>query len=69
MDKINPVKRSNPCNTSGSQKCIGAKPILKARASMMAVLVIGFGILLMSHCPVIQAFVVLVNRIIAAAAA
>lgn len=69
VDRINPVKRSNPCRTSGIQKCIGASPILSAKAVIIIVLAIGFDILFMSHSPVIQAFVVLANMIIAAAVA
>lgn len=69
VDKIRPVRRSSPCRTSGIQKCIGASPILSARAVMIIVLAIGFDMLFMSHSPVIQAFVVLANIIIAAAVA
>lgn len=69
VDRINPVRRSSPCKTSGIQKCIGASPILSARAVMIIVLAMGLDILFMSHSPVIQAFVVLANMIIAAAVA
>lgn len=69
VERIRPVKRSNPCRTSGIQKCMGANPILSAKAVMIIVLAMGFDMLLMSHCPVIQAFVVLANRIMAAAVA
>lgn len=69
VDKINPVRRSSPCKTSGIQKCIGASPILSAKAMMIIVLARGFDILFISHSPVIQAFVVLANMIIAAAVA
>lgn len=69
VDKISPVRRSSPCSTSGIQKCIGASPILSARAVMTIVLARGFDMLFMSHSPVIQAFVVLANIIIAAAVA
>lgn len=66
---IRPVRRSRPCSTSGIQKCIGANPILSARAVITIVLAIGLNILFISHWPVIQAFVVLANKIIAAAVA
>jgi uncharacterized metal-binding protein len=69
VDKISPVRRSNPCKTSGIQKCIGASPILSARAAIIIALAMGFDILFISHPPVIQAFVVLANRIMAAAVA
>lgn len=69
MDKISPVNRSSPCITSGIQKCMGASPILSARAVMNIVLAMGFDRSLMLHSPVIQAFVVLANKIIAAAVA
>lgn len=32
MDKIRPVVKVRPWRTSGSQKCKGASPILRARA-------------------------------------
>ena len=69
VDKIRPVRRSNPCSTSGIQKCIGANPILSARAVIIIALAMGFDILFISHSPVTQAFVVLANRIMAAAVA
>lgn len=69
MDRIRPVSKSNPCRTSGIQKCIGASPILSARAAANIVLAMGLERLLMAHSPVIQALVVLANRIIAAAVA
>lgn len=69
VDRISPVRRSSPCRTSGIQKCIGASPILSARAVIIIALAIGFDILFISHSPVIQAFVVLANIIIAAAVA
>lgn len=69
VDKISPVSRSSPCSTSGSQKCIGARPIFNARAVIVIVEAMGWDKLLMSHSPVIHAFVVAANRIIAAAVA
>lgn len=69
VDKISPVVRSNPCRTSGIQKCIGASPIFSAKAIINIVLAMGFDKSLMFHSPVIQAFVVLANKIIAAAVA
>lgn len=66
---IRPVSKSNPCRTSGIQKCIGASPILSARAAVNIVLATGLERLLMVHSPVSQAFVVLANKIIAAAVA
>ena len=41
MDKINPVVRSNPWRTSGIQECIGARPILRAKARV--IIVVGRG--------------------------
>lgn len=67
--KVSPVSRSSPCSTSGIQKCIGASPILRARAAINIVLAMGFDRSLMLHSPVIQALVVLANKIIAAAVA
>lgn len=69
VERISPVNRSNPCITSGIQKCIGASPILSARAVINIVLARGSDRSVMFHSPVIQAFVVLANRIIAAAVA
>lgn len=69
MDKISPVKRSSPCSTSGIHKCMGASPILSAKAAITIVAAIGFDMPSIFHSPVIQAFVVLANRIIAAAVA
>lgn len=69
VDRIRPVNRSSPCRTSGIQKCTGASPILSARAAINIVLERGSDRLLMLHSPVIQALVVLANRIIAAAVA
>lgn len=48
---------------------MGANPILSAKAAMIIVLAIGLEILSMLHWPVIQALVVLANRITAAAVA
>lgn len=69
VDKIRPVNRSNPCRTSGIQKCTGASPILSARAAVNIMLARGLDRLLMLHSPVIHAFVALANKIIAAAVA
>lgn len=69
VHKISPVRRSSPCNTSGIQKCIGASPIFSAKAIITMVAATGLDMLLISHSPVIQAFVVLANMIIAAAVA
>lgn len=38
---MSPVVRFRPCNTSGSQRCMGASPILRANARV--VMVIGRG--------------------------
>lgn len=38
MDKISPVVRSSPWSTSGSQECVGARPILSARARRIIVM-------------------------------
>ena len=32
VDRMRPVVRFNPCRTSGSQVCTGARPIFRARA-------------------------------------
>lgn len=69
VDKISPVKRSSPCKTSGIHRCIGASPILSAKAMIIIVVATGFDKSLIAHSPVIQAFVVLANRIMAAAVA
>lgn len=34
VDRIRPVTKSRPCSTSGSQKCTGASPNLRARAKV-----------------------------------
>lgn len=41
MDKISPVVRSRPWRTSGSQECMGASPILRAKARV--IIVVGSG--------------------------
>lgn len=41
VDRINPVVRSKPCRTSGSQKCMGAKPSFRARAIITIVAAAG----------------------------
>ena len=69
MDKIRPVVRSNPCNTSGIQRCIGASPIFRARAVITRELARGLIIFVISQVPVIQAFVEPANKIMAAAVA
>lgn len=37
VERINPVVRSRPCSTSGSQKWVGASPTFSARAIVTAV--------------------------------
>lgn len=37
VERIRPVVRSRPCNTSGSQECSGASPSLRARAMIIRV--------------------------------
>lgn len=69
VERIRPVDRSKPCITSGIQKCMGASPILSARATVNIMLAMGLDRSLMAHSPVSQALVVLANRIIAAAVA
>lgn len=69
VDIINPVVRSSPCNTSGIQKCRGARPTFKARASVASVVAAGWERLVMLHSPIIHAFEVLANKIVAAAVA
>jgi len=59
----------NPWRTSGSQKCRGAKPNLMARATVIVEAGKGCESSRIFHSPVIQALVVLANRIIAAAVA
>lgn len=69
VDIISPVVRVNPWRTSGSQKCIGANPNLIARAIVIVEAGKGCESSRIFHSPVIQALVVLANRIIAAAVA
>lgn len=69
VDKISPVVKSSPWRTSGIHRCIGASPILSARAIITIVLARGLGISVIFHVPVNQAFVVPANKIIAAAVA
>lgn len=69
VDIISPVVSVNPWRTSGSQKCIGAKPNLIARAIVIVEAGRGCESSRTFHSPVIQALVVLANRIIAAAVA
>lgn len=59
---MSPVIRFKPWRTSGNQKCIGASPIFRASAMVISVAETGFIISVMSHWPVIQAFVVPANR-------
>lgn len=69
VDIINPVVRSSPCSTEGSQKCIGARPSLRARAAIISVVEAWCDEWLMFHSPVIHAFIELANRMVAAAVA
>lgn len=69
VERIKPVVRSRPWSTSGSQKWAGASPSLSARAMVMAAAGRGWDSWRMFHSPVIQALVVLANRIRAAAVA
>ena len=69
VDRIRPVVRSRPCRTSGSQKWAGASPTFSARAIVTAVAGNGWESCRIFHSPVIQALVVLANRIMAAAVA
>lgn len=69
VERIKPVVRSRPWSTSGSQKWTGARPSLRARAMMTAVVARGCESWRIFHSPVIQALVVLANRIRAAAVA
>lgn len=54
--------RFNPWRTSGSQKCIGARPIFRAKANVISVAEVGESMSVMFHCPVVQAFVVPAKR-------
>lgn len=58
--------KSNPCSTSGSHVCRGARPIFRERARMAIVIAIGWDICRISHWPVSHALVVLANRRVAA---
>lgn len=49
VDKISPVFRSSPCRTSGSQKCIGARPNFRARAIVTSVIAGMFSISKILH--------------------
>lgn len=69
MDKISPVVRSSPCRTSGSHVWNGASPTFRARAIVIIATGRGWAICWISHCPESQAFIVLANKSIAAAAA
>lgn len=42
VERIRPVVKSRPCNTSGSQKWVGASPIFIARAMVMMAVGIGW---------------------------
>lgn len=66
---IRPVVRVIPCNTSGIQRCKGARPSFSARANITMLVAKGSVSCLISHSPVIQAFVADANRIRAAAPA
>lgn len=69
VDRISPVVRSRPWSTSGSQKCIGASPIFMARAIVSVVSAVWLVISVRLHSPVVQAFMVLVNKIMVEAVA
>lgn len=69
MAIIRPVVRSSPCITGGIQKCIGASPTFSANAIVVSVTAVWSVRHEMFHSPVFQAFIVLANRIVAAAAA
>lgn len=62
VERMSPVVKFSPCRTSGSQKCMGTRPIFKAKASVISVAEVGESMSVMFHCPVIQAFVVPANR-------
>lgn len=66
---INPVVKSRPWRTSGSHVWRGARPNLRARARVIMVRGKGCERSLIFHWPVIQAFIELAKRIIAAAVA
>jgi len=69
VDKMSPVVRSRPWSTSGSQVCVGASPIFRAKARVIIVVGRGWDMWRMSHWPVSQALVVLANSSMAAAVA
>jgi len=69
VERIRPVVRFRPWSTSGSQKWVGARPSLRAKAIVMIVVGRGWESCVMFHSPVIQALVVLAKRIMAAAVA
>ena len=69
MDIISPVVKVSPWRTSGSQKCMGARPNLIARATVIVEAGRGCESSRIFHSPVIQALVVLAKRIMAAAVA
>lgn len=69
VERMRPVVRLSPCSTSGSQRCMGARPILRANARVVIVVGRGWDICRISHCPVSQALVMLANRSMAVAVA
>lgn len=52
-----------PCSTSGNQKWNGASPSLIAKAVVRMIHGMLLDICVISHCPSVQAFMVLENRI------
>lgn len=66
---ISPVGRSSPCITGGIQKCKGARPTFSARAMVVSAVATGWDKQQIFHSPVVQALIVLANRMVAAAAA
>lgn len=66
---INAVLSEDPCSTSGSQKCRGARPSFIERAAVNMVHAGWLVSCMISHVPVDQAFIVLENRTVAEAAA
>lgn len=66
---IRVVLNDVPCNTSGSQKWVGASPNFMASAIVSSVWARGFSSCKIFHWPVVWAFVMLANRIRADAAA
>ena len=69
VDRTRPVVKSRPCSTSGSQKCIGARPTFSPRARIVTVVVMGCDSCWISHCPVTHALDVVAKSINAAAVA